>query len=118
MADKFKTNLAGRRREIWLFTNVNNVALCKGIREMLACANWNPESWALESGTQPREPKIALKIGIRNQSFTDKESRIQDYLGFPYMGRIPSSNQAYLKQIIGRRQSSTQTRRGSGFSRY
>ena len=56
---------------------------------------WNPESWALESG-------ILLKIRIQNPRFHWQrlepstwesrihglESRIQDCLGFPYMGRI------------------------------
>ena len=58
---------------------------------------WNPESWALESG-------ISIKIGILNPSLTDEEnviqylesgirgveSRVQDRLGFPcmYMGQV------------------------------
>ena len=38
---------------------------------------WNPESWALESGIQLKESGIPLTIGIRNPSFTDKESGFQ-----------------------------------------
>ena len=55
---------------------------------------WRPESWALECGKQRKESGIPLTIGIQNPSSTDKESdiqdqesRIQDCLGFCYMGR-------------------------------
>ena len=55
----------------------------------------------LESGAQPRETRNPAAIGIRNPSSTDKESgiqylesrihsvesRIEDFLGLPYMGR-------------------------------
>ena len=49
----------------------------------------NPESWALESGTQLKESEISLTIGIRNPSSTEKKSGIRIYycLGFPYLGR-------------------------------
>ena len=33
---------------------------------------WNPESWGLESGKQPKESRILLTIGIQNPSSTDK----------------------------------------------
>ena len=54
--------------------------------------NW--ESWALESGIQLKESGIRLTIGVQNQSHLAKNSettfwnpsRIQDCLGFPYMG--------------------------------
>ena len=57
---------------------------------------WNPEHFSGKSG-------IPLKIGIQNPSSPEKkwnpapwnvESRIQDCLGFPYMGqpRIPRNN--------------------------
>ena len=65
---------------------------------------WNPESWALESGIQSCwNPGIPLTIGIPNPSPTENdfessswnsesihavESRIQDCLRFPYIGRI------------------------------
>ena len=58
---------------------------------------WNPESWALESGIQLKESGIALAIGNQNPSSNDKawnplpESRIQDRLGFPCMGRVISN---------------------------
>ena len=64
---------------------------------------WNPESWALEPGKQLKESGIPQAIGILNPSSTEKdlesgnwnpesrihdvESRIQDCLGFLYMGR-------------------------------
>ena len=37
---------------------------------------WNPESWALESGKQPKESGILLTIGIRNPSSTDKDCNL------------------------------------------
>lgn len=53
---------------------------------------WNPESWALESGVQLKESGIPLVIGSENPSSKTGieylESRIQDYLGLPYMGRL------------------------------
>ena len=57
---------------------------------------WIPESWALECGIQIVESGISLMIGIRNPSLNDEESgiqnpRIQDCLGFPYLGRNVSS---------------------------
>ena len=83
------------------------VRLHIGIREIFACGIWKhrkfffwpPESWALESEIQLKESGIPLTIEIQNPTFTDKdwrilvsrihcvESRIQNYLGFPYMGR-------------------------------
>ena len=62
---------------------------------------WNPESWALEPGIQLKEYRIPLTNVIQNPNSTDKEyriqylesgiygeeSRIQDCLGFAYMGR-------------------------------
>ena len=81
------------------------------IREILACAVWNPANlywgnWNPGLGirnTAQGIPNliISLTIGIRNLIFTDKESRIQnlesgihcvesriqDCLGFPYMGQ-------------------------------
>ena len=33
---------------------------------------WNPESWGLEFGIQPKESRILLTIGIQNPSSTDK----------------------------------------------
>ena len=62
---------------------------------------WNPESWALESVIQLKESGIPQRNGIWNPSFIDEESeiqylesgthgvesRIQDCLGLPYMGR-------------------------------
>ena len=69
----------------------SEIAPCKGI-QIPECL-WNPKSKALESG-------IPQKSGIQNPSSTDKdwnpplqsgihsvESRIQDYPGFPYVGR-------------------------------
>ena len=64
-----------------------------------------PESWALECGIQIMESEISLLIGIWNPSFNDEESgiqylesgiqgvesRIQDCLDFPYLGRNVSS---------------------------
>ena len=82
------------------YLNVGNaIASCKvmaGFR--------NPESSALKSRTQPKESGIPLKVEIWNSIFTDKksgiffvksrihyvESRIQDCLGFPYTGQLPS----------------------------
>ena len=79
-----------------------------GIREIFACGIckhkkfcfWNPESWALGSEIQLKESGIPLTIEIQNPTFTEKdwkgilvsgihcvESRIQNCLGFPYMGR-------------------------------
>ena len=37
---------------------------------------WDPESWAIKSGLQPKQSRIILTIGIRNPSSTDKESEI------------------------------------------
>ena len=64
---------------------------------------WNPESWSLESGIQLKESRIPLTTGIQNPSSSDKywnqeprirnprcEIRIQDRLGFPYIGRTQS----------------------------
>ena len=34
---------------------------------------WNPESWALESGIQPKESRIPLTIETQNPSFSDKD---------------------------------------------
>ena len=34
---------------------------------------WNPESWAPESGKQPKKSGIPLKIGLKNPSSTDKD---------------------------------------------
>ena len=55
---------------------------------------WIPESCALESWIELKESGIPLTIGIQNPSSTDKksgiesvESRIQDCLGFRYMGQ-------------------------------
>ena len=68
---------------------------CKGIRiaESEKCEFWHAESWALESRIQLKESGIPLMFGIWNPRSTDKESwihgvgsRIQDCLGFPYMG--------------------------------
>ena len=64
---------------------------------------WNPESWALESGIQLKESRIPLTISYdwnpESTKSTDKaqnpvpgirihsvESRIQEYLGLPYIG--------------------------------
>ena len=79
-----------------------------GIREIFACGIWkhrkfcfwHPESWALGSEIQLKESGIPLTIEIQNPTFTEKdwkwilvsgihcvESRIQNCLGFPYMGR-------------------------------
>ena len=52
-----------------------------GIRESFACGIrnlgnfilWNPESWALEFGSQLKESGILLTIGIRNLSPTDTD---------------------------------------------
>ena len=65
----------------------------------------NPESWAWEYKLQLKESGIPLKFGVRNPSFTDKESgiqfmesrihslesRIHDCLGFSYMGWLTFS---------------------------
>ena len=65
----------------------------------------NPESWAWESELQLKESGIPPKFGVRNPSFTDKESgiqfmeprihslesRIHDCLGFSYMGWLTFS---------------------------
>ena len=75
---------------------INDFNPCKGmrIRNPENFCLWNPEYWALEYGIQ-------LMQGIRNPSSTDKnsgiqylesrihgvESRIQECLGFPYIGR-------------------------------
>ena len=61
---------------------------------------WHPESWALGSEIQLKESGIPLTIEIQNPTLTEKdwkgvlvfgihcvESRIQNCLGFPYMGR-------------------------------
>ena len=62
---------------------------------------WNLESWALESVIQLKESGIPLTNGVWSPSSTDKESevhylesrtqgvesRIQDCLGLPYIGR-------------------------------
>ena len=63
---------------------------------------WKAKSWALESRKQLKESGISVTIGIRNPSSTDYtnmelqnqefrihgvDSRIQDCLGFPYLGR-------------------------------
>ena len=69
---------------------------------------WNLEPWALESGMQPKEPGIPLRIETWNPSSTDKGSGIQylesgihslesspihqDCLGLAYMGQILSSS--------------------------
>ena len=37
---------------------------------------WDPESWAMKFGLQPKQSRIILTIGIRNPSSTDKESEI------------------------------------------
>jgi len=80
--------------ELW---NLKRFAPYKGIRI--------PELLALERGIQIMESGISLLIGIRNPSFKDEESgiqyvesgiqgvesRIQDCLGFPYLGRKVSS---------------------------
>ena len=34
---------------------------------------WNPQSWDLKSGIQPKESGIQLMIGIQNPSSTDKD---------------------------------------------
>ena len=60
---------------------------------------WNPEPWTLKCRKQLKESRIPVTIGIRDPSFTDKESGIQylesgihgdesviqDCLGFPYI---------------------------------
>ena len=60
---------------------------------------WNPEPWTLKSRKQVKESRIPVTIGIRDPSFTDKESGIQylesgihgeesliqDCFGFPYI---------------------------------
>ena len=45
----------------------------KGIRNQGNFCLWNPESWALEFGSQLKESGILLTIGIRNLSPTDKD---------------------------------------------
>ena len=66
-----------------------------GFRNVGTFCLWNPESWALECRIQLKESGIPLRIGIRNPSFTGKESvlqhlesgihgaepRMQDYFG-------------------------------------
>ena len=37
---------------------------------------WDPESWAMKSGLQPKQSRIILTVGIGNPSSTDKESEI------------------------------------------
>ena len=82
-------------------TKQPNFAPCKGIRIPGNFCLWNLKSWSLEFGIQLKESGISLTIGIQNPSFTDKdhgirnlefvirgvESRIQDCIEFPFMGR-------------------------------
>ena len=72
-----------------------NLAPCKGIW-IPQLKLWNLEPWALESGIQLKESGIPLTIRIQNPNSTDKDlesgnngvkSRIQEGLGFPYIGR-------------------------------
>jgi len=61
-------------------------------RKVLAVHLWNPDSWTLETGIQLTEFAIPLKrLESRIQYLKSRihgvESRIQDCLDFPYMGR-------------------------------
>lgn len=64
--------------------------------------------FAMESGNKPQGIQIPLKIGIQNPRSTDKESgilsvesRIQNCVGFPYMGRkaVRKETSQYLQLI-------------------
>ena len=84
-----------------IFLMKYSVTPCKGFWNLANFLVWNPESWGLESGIQLKEFRMPLTTGIQNPSSTDKksrtqylecrihgvESRIQDYLGFPYVVR-------------------------------
>ena len=86
-----------------LLRRLRSPHVIKGFRNPGNLCLWNPESWALDSGIQLKESGILMTIGIQNPSSTDKqsgfqclESRIQDYLECPYMGRV----KAYLGQTL------------------
>ena len=88
-----------------VFRNQGNVV--HGIQNPRKFCLWNLKSWALESEVQLKESGIPLNIGIQNPSSTfpltktgiqclqsgiqGVESRIQDCLGLPYLGRYSSS---------------------------
>ena len=101
------------KKKPWSFCAVSSPNVRQsGFRIRRNLCLWNLEPWALESGMQPKEPGIPLRIETWNPSSTDKGSGIQylesgihslesspihqDCLGLAYMGQILSS---------GRRQS-------------
>ena len=105
--------------ECWrnLKEKLSSIAPCKEIRnpgnfclrnpypEYGKICLWNPESQALESGIQPGESGIPLKIAIQNPSSTDKEwdpeSTIQNGVGYTYMGRpVTTLNNEGTSRII------------------
>ena len=56
-----------------LFMNESPHVKESGFRNPGNFCNWNPESWALESGIQVYESRIPITIRIRNPSSTEKD---------------------------------------------
>ena len=69
---------------------------------------WNPEYWALQSGTHLKDSGIPLKIGMTrtgilsalNMEPTPWNPDIQDCLGFPYMVRPTEKDRFNLSRLL------------------
>ena len=90
---KKKTNLLCILNNVFQYSKIrtrkrNAKKSIKTDKKMESSSFWNPESTVLESGIQYPES------GIHSM-----ESRIQDCLGFPYMGRQNCSRRNWRKKV-------------------